>query len=150
MGINVVSEYIPVQLKDDQLNWVSKPEKIKRALESSDCLGFEAYQNSQRIGFALLKRFAAGKYFLWNYMIDQRYQGQGLGKDFLKLLIEKIKQEYQGTEMTTTYIYGNETAKGLYESLGFTETSVVDEEGMHEVNMVLHLRQLDDKKGEAQ
>ena len=37
--------------------------------------------------------------------------------------------------MTTTYIWGNEQAKHVYEKVGFVETSVVDEPNCHEVNM---------------
>lgn len=37
----------------------------------------------------------------------------------------------------TTYIWGNHAARRLYERVGFVETDVVEEEDIHEVNMVL-------------
>lgn len=40
--------------------------------------------------------------------------------------------------MTTTYIWGNEHAKHVYEKVGFVETDVVDEDGIHEVNMIYY------------
>ena len=38
--------------------------------------------------------------------------------------------------MTTTYLFGNLHAKHVYEKIGFIETDFVDEEGIHEVNMI--------------
>ena len=49
-----------------------------------------------------------------------------------------MKEKYGMEEITTTYIWGNEHAKHIYEKVGFTETDVVDEEGCHEVNMVYY------------
>lgn len=41
--------------------------------------------------------------------------------------------------LTTTYTWGNEQAKHMYESVGFKETGVVNENGVHEVNMEYHI-----------
>ena len=41
--------------------------------------------------------------------------------------------------ITTTYIYGNDHAKHIYEKVGFVETDVVDEPDCHEVNMAYFL-----------
>ena len=40
---------------------------------------------------------------------------------------------------TTTYIWGNDHARHLYERIGFTETDVVDEPDCHEVNMIYRI-----------
>lgn len=50
-----------------------------------------------------------------------------------------LEQEYQARVVTTTYTYGNDHAKYVYEKVGFCETDVVDENGIHEVNMVAEL-----------
>ncbi len=42
---------------------------------------------------------------------------------------------YPVREFTTTYVWGNEHAKRLYESVGFVETDVVEEADYKEVNM---------------
>lgn len=46
-----------------------------------------------------------------------------------------LKKEYGVKKMTTTYLWGNEHAKHVYEKVGFVETDVVDEPDCHEVNM---------------
>lgn len=48
--------------------------------------------------------------------------------------------QYRANRLTTTYLWGNDRAKHVYESIGFVETDVVDEPGVHEVNMALELR----------
>ena len=50
--------------------------------------------------------------------------------------IEYLKTRHGAEEITTTYIWGNDCAKHVYEKVGFTETDVVDEPDCHEVNMV--------------
>lgn len=47
-----------------------------------------------------------------------------------------MRREFGMNVMTTTYIWGNNVAKSLYESIGFVETDVVDEPDCHEVNMI--------------
>ncbi|MCR5422065.1 MAG: hypothetical protein K6E74_00295 [Bacilli bacterium] len=51
-----------------------------------------------------------------------------------------MKEQYEATEMTTTYLFGNEHAKYIYEKVGFVETDVVDEEDCHEVNMIYYIK----------
>jgi diamine N-acetyltransferase len=58
---------------------------------------------------------------------------------FLQLLINKLKKDYSADVITTTYIYGNETAKKLYEAIGFVQTDIICESDIHEVNMELLL-----------
>ena len=39
--------------------------------------------------------------------------------------------------MSTTYIFGNTIAARVYEKVGFVTTDIVDEDEIHEVNMLL-------------
>lgn len=50
-----------------------------------------------------------------------------------------LKEDYSLKKLTTTYIYGNEKAKKLYESLGFVEIEIIEEDGIHEVDMMLEI-----------
>jgi diamine N-acetyltransferase len=131
---------IPILLKDEQLNLVSSAEKIQNSLKADNCLGFYAYEESTPVGFALLRKFEENQFFLWDFLIDHRYQGCGKGKMFLRILIDKLKKNYLANVITTTYIYCNEIAKKLYEAIGFTQTDIIDESNIHEVNMELLLK----------
>ncbi len=60
--------------------------------------------------------------------IDQRYQGNGYGKEAAKLIIEKMQAERKFEKICLCYIDGNMAARMLYESLGFYHTGDVDED----------------------
>ena len=70
-----------------------------------------------------------------DYAIDIKYQNKGYGTEALIELGNLLKTEYGVKRMTTTYIWGNEHAKHVYEKVGFIETDVVNEPDCHEVNM---------------
>jgi predicted GNAT family N-acyltransferase len=50
-----------------------------------------------------------------------------------------LKIKYRANNVTTTYTYGNNHAKHIYESIGFIETDTVEEDGIHEVNMIIEI-----------
>ena len=127
--------YRPVQLKSAQARQLSQVERIQEALKRPDCLGFEAYENEQRIGFALVRKFAEGEFFLWNFVIEPVFQGQGKGKIFLNLLLEKLQQDEGAGTCTVTYKTGNDIARRLYLSAGFEIVDCVDSDEIHEVNL---------------
>lgn len=139
MIIIKTSTYDGLQLKDEQYQFISSESKIREALMHEMCIGFYACDGQANIGFALLRKFAENQFFLWDFIIDSRYQGCGRGKEFLQLLINVLVNEYSAEIITTTYVYGNTIAKNLYEAFGFVETDIVNENGIHEVNMMLAL-----------
>ena len=83
----------------------------------------------------MFEKYTKRTYFLWDYAIDVNYQNKGYGTKALIELGNLLKTEYGVKRMTTTYIWGNEHAKHVYEKVGFIETDVVDEPDCHEVNM---------------
>ena len=134
------TNYDELTLKVGQEREISNPRKIQNALLHEDCLGYEAYIGVDKIGFALIREFVPRQYFLWNFIIDAKYQGQGIGKLFLKSLINKLTSEFHAEVITTTYNFGNERAKRLYEHCGFRETDIVLDDDIHEVNMILEFQ----------
>lgn len=77
-------------------------------------------------------------YFVWEFMIDEAYQGKGYGRESLKKVIEWVKEQRNVTSLVTTYKMGNEVAKHLYESMGFKYLSICEEE--REINLILMLK----------
>lgn len=139
MEIIPADRYDALTLAETQKTFVMTPEGMRRALMRDDTFGFYAVENGVRYGFALLRRLGSAEYFLWEYVIDHSYQGQGRGRAFLSALIALLRETYGANTLWTTYIWGNDAARRLYESLGFVETDVVDEDGIHEVNLCLRL-----------
>ena len=133
------SKGMKISLDKNQRNQLSSEDDINMACKLDGVVAYDIYYNNNLVGFALLRNYGLSKWFLWNYAIDKNYQGKGLGEEALKKLIKLMEKEYGMTEISTTYIFGNDIAKNLYSKLGFIETDVVDEENCHEVNMLLKL-----------
>ena len=127
-----------ISVLPEQEKQLSSKEKIEIACTKENVLAFDIYIDELLIGFAMVRKFDEGAYFLWNYAIDSQYQNQNYGTTALAEFICFMKDTYQMSEMTTTYIWGNAHAKHIYEKIGFKETDVVDEDDCHEVNMVFY------------
>ena len=71
-------------------------------------------------------------YYIWRFMIDKKYQGQGYGKEAMKLAIEFIKTFPSGKADACWLSYEpeNKVARGLYLKLGFVERLDLHKEDM--------------------
>lgn len=132
----VKSDRMKVSVLKEQEVFLSPKDKISKYVQDNDNLAFDIICEGDIIGFALLRNFDEGCYFLWDYAIDAKFQNRRYGTLALKELIQWMKTEYKMHTLTTTYKWGNQQAKRLYENMGFTETDVVYENGIHEINMV--------------
>ena len=137
----VRSDEMKVTLKPEQEEMLSTKENIKIIIRKNPdtVMAFDIYEGNELIGFVLVHRFEERKYFLWEYAIDIRYQNQHKRTEALIEFIDYMKTNHDAKEITTTYIYGNDQAKHVYEKVGFVETDVVDEPDCHEVNMAYYL-----------
>ena len=64
-----------------------------------------------------------GYYYIWRFMIDKRYQGNGYGREALKLAVDFMKTSPSGKSeyCWLSYEPENEVARKLYLSFGFEE-----------------------------
>lgn len=127
---------IKIKVSEEQEKQLSSIEKIAAKCKDSNVIAFDIYNDNILIGFAMLREYEKGGYFLWNFAIDSKYQNNHYGTVALKELIVKMETEYNMHTMTTTYKHGNEHAKHIYNNIGFIETDIVNENGIHEVNMI--------------
>jgi len=124
---------------------ISPVEKINKIIHNKNIYAFDIYKDKLLIGFALFRKHEdelrdnRSTYFLWDYAIDLKYQNRGFGTEALKELLVFMKEKYDAGCFTTTYIWGNEQAKRVYEKGGFIESDAVDEDGIHKVNMLIEL-----------
>ncbi len=137
----VRSAEMKITLAPDQEEMLSTKEDIKTIIRDNPdtVMAFDIFEGVDLIGFVLVHRFEARKYFLWEYAIDIRHQNRHKGTKALTEFIGYMKASHAAEEITTTYIYGNDRAKHVYEKVGFVETDVVDEPDCHEVNMAYYL-----------
>lgn len=96
---------------------------------------FAIYAEEKAVGFIMLGYYESRKqYTLWKFLIDKEHQGKGYGKEALRQGIAYLKERFDVKEVYTGVSLGNEAAKGLYKSVGFMETGLV-EDGMEELRL---------------
>lgn len=128
-----------LSLSEADRKQLSSRERIEQALTEPNILSYDIWDDDARVGFAMLCPFEGNGFFLWNFAIDSAYQNRHYGQRALGELLMMLKQEHHAKVVTTTYTFGNDHAKHVYEKVGFHETDVVDENGIHEVNMAVEL-----------
>ena len=69
--------------------------------------------------------------FIWRFLIDQRYQGKGYGRQTIEAVLAMAKQQTQMTKVVADYVDGNEPMKKILLGLGFEETGFNQEINEH-------------------
>lgn len=137
----VKSTEMKITLAPNQEGMLSSKETIQTIIKDNPetVMAFDIFDEDELIGFILVNRFEDYKYFLWEYAIDISCQNRHKGTNALIEFIDYLRIHYDAKVITTTYIYGNDHAKHIYEKVGFVETDVVDEPDCHEVNMAYYI-----------
>jgi len=88
-------------------------------------VGFEAYYDEPY-------------YYLMRIFVDKEFQGKGLGKEVLRLAMEKVKSKYLGDAnwCFSSYVPENTASKRTFASYGFAEDGrVIDEESVCKIGI---------------
>ena len=86
------------------------------------------YYEDTPVGFVMLDLdMDKPEYYLWRFMIDEKFQGQGYGLKALELVIEQVKNLPDSTEFLLSYVPEQGNPKRFYEKLGFMDTGVMEE-----------------------
>ena len=85
--------------------------------------------------------FTRSSYFIWRFMIDERYQKQGYGRQALGLILDFIRSAPARQAKYVWLCYGldNVVARKLYASIGFKEVPEAYLEEDEEMPAVLEL-----------
>lgn len=99
--------------------------------EGNSALPFGLYQDETLIGFVMFGYGSTGdegepeiaeeNYCMWRFMIDQKFQGKGYGRQALEACIHYLQHEAEEAAeyCWLSYAPENSVAKSLYESVGF-------------------------------
>lgn len=104
--------------------WFYRDEGIaypKAVYEDEDLVGFIMYEldtEEQQV-------------FIWRFLIDQRYQGKGYGRQTIEAVLAMAKEQAQITKVVADYVDGNEPMKKILLDLGFEETGFNKEINEH-------------------
>lgn len=97
---------------------------------------FAVYAEDTIVGFIMMGYYETKKqYTLWKLLIDKNQQNKGYGREALKQGIMYLRDKYDAREIYTGVALGNEKAKNLYNSIGFKETGLV-EDNMEEMKYI--------------
>ncbi|MCH7322145.1 GNAT family N-acetyltransferase [Solibacillus sp. MA9] len=86
------------------------------------------YEKGEIIGFSMYGKFDE-QIWLDRYLIDERYQGKGLGSYFLRALVEYLLESYPKQAIYLSVFEQNKVAIQLYQKFGFSFTEELDENG---------------------
>ncbi len=88
---------------------------------------FAIYADDTLVGFIMLGYYEEKKqYTLWKFLIDNKYQNHGYGKEALKMGIEYLITTFGAKEIYVGVSLENDIAKQLYSSVGFKQTGVIE------------------------
>ena len=90
------------------------------------------YANEDLVGFIMYDLDPEEQQvFIWRFLIDQRYQGKGYGRQTIEAVVEMAKEQAQITKVVADYVDGNEPMKKILLDLGFEETGFNQEINEH-------------------
>lgn len=73
---SIPSGAMKIHLPKEQEKQLCSKATIEKRCKGNDILAFDIYSDLELIGFAMLREFEEGGYFLWNYAIDEKHQGK--------------------------------------------------------------------------
>jgi diamine N-acetyltransferase len=88
------------------------------------------YAGEMPVGFLMLAdEPEEPEYFLWRFMIDERYQGRGYGRQAIELLVDHVRARPGATELLVSFEQGEGGPEPFYRRLSFEPTGeIVDGE----------------------
>ena len=133
-----IEDVLALRVRDDQKGFViSTAESLAKAyVYSETAYPFAVYEEDVLVGFIMMGYYELKNYHtLWEFLIDQRYQGRGYGRQALELGLKYVWDRFGPVDIYTGVAPGNKVAKGLYKTAGFEETGLI-ELGMEEMRLI--------------
>ena len=139
---NNYSECLNLKVSDNQENFVaSNIYSLAQAwvfYETAYPFAIYANDTNTMVGFIMMGFYKPkGIYNIWRFMIDERFQGKGYGREAILLAIKYLKEKYNVQEIFLSFEPDNVVAEKLYSSVGFQRTGEVED---GEIVMCLNLK----------
>ena len=133
-----VLDIIRLNVTDKQKEFVAPNSvSIAQAAHTTDRWERAIYAGDTPVGYVLVsENTAKPRYYLWRYMIDQRYQRLGFGRRAMKMVIDHVRSLPNATEMFLSYVPDEEGPRDFYAGLGFVDTGV-EHDGEMEMRLEL-------------
>ena len=80
------------------------------------------------VGFVMLSvDETTAEYYLWRFMIDQRYQGRGYGRAAFGQVIDHVRTLPRATALLVSWVPAPGGPEPFYRALGFEPTGEIDD-----------------------
>ncbi|MCF2856973.1 GNAT family N-acetyltransferase [Pseudoalteromonas sp. SMS1] len=87
------------------------------------------YLDNEPVGFFMWVPESKCHVSIWRFMIDKKFQTQGIGRQAMRLAIDEIKRDEELAFIEICYCPKNTLAKDFYASFGFEEYGFDEEDG---------------------
>lgn len=95
------------------------------------------YAGDQPVGFVMLSDDdEQPRYYLWRFMIDQRYQRMGFGRKTMALVHDYVRTRPGGDRIYVDYVPADGGPEAFYKALGYVDTGA-DHDGELEAVLTL-------------
>ena len=124
--------FCQLSVSEEQKSFVDSVAESMAEANFSESAWFQGiYADETPVGFLMLDdQPDIPKYYVWRFMIDQRFQSMGFGRKALDLLIEHVKTRPNASELLTGVILMEGGPMGFYQKAGFELTGEsIDREG---------------------
>ncbi|WP_440111722.1 GNAT family N-acetyltransferase [Paenibacillus sp. QZ-Y1] len=128
------NEFECIQLKprEDQLNLVaSNADSLIHATKEITSKPYGIFAEERMVGFILFdnEMYNDGYYWILRFMIDEKYQGKGYGKQAIKEVIRTLQERSDCQQIRVSHVPHNITANALYKHCGFQDTGEFEDNG---------------------
>lgn len=124
-----------LSVKESQQRFVaSNAVSLAQALFAPEAWYRAIYRGDEIVGFVMLEDESQVKPLpdnpgigVWRFMIDKNFQGQGIGRAALLLVIEHARNKGMFESLELSYVPGPGCPEPFYLGIGFHHTGKVDE-----------------------
>ena len=139
-------EAASLSVRDDQKGFVAPAIGIiARGYVYRDCNGrvYAIEDEGTIVGLALVREFTDEPlgYDFQQFMIDERFQGRGMGYEALELILDELRREAHYDHVEVCVKKDDAEAIRLYEKHGFTDSGYVDEDAPDSLNLICYLQE---------
>ncbi|MEG3240717.1 GNAT family N-acetyltransferase [Streptococcus suis] len=97
--------------------------------DSGMILPYAVVSGRKVVGFAMLSIDPKdNSYYLWRLLIDKKYQNQGFGKEVIRQVLRRARDDQQCHKVTVNYVIGNHKMRYILEKLGFQSVGLEGQE----------------------
>lgn len=131
---NNLKEVLNLHVRGDQKSFIETPKQcIEEAKIETWYEPAGIYKDGVVIGFTMYGVYfgeeESGRIWLDRYLIDERYQGKGLGNEALEALIKYLGERYKQRAIYLSVYEDNEVAINMYKKFGFNFNGEFDVNG---------------------